>query len=423
MTPAAARAPRSSATRPLAELFREVVSIPTASYLEGLVLDYVRRFAEERGLAYEQDAYGNAYVTYRRGPARRPLVLGTHTDHPGFVVREVRGRDAQLEFRGGLAAEYGKGERLVIYDPASGEARGGARIRSVQASRGAGGARITGARGTLERGVASVAGDLALWDVDVCRVRGGVVRARQCDDLAGCVAVLATLDRLAAVRPNGHVIGLFTRAEEIGLRGAAVVGRERLLPDDALVVAVETSSMAGGRAEQGGGPIVRIGDAVHVFSPRMTQWMVALCQAMRDEDPAFAYQRKLMDGGTTEATAYDLYGYETGAACIALGNYHNAGRKGRVAPETVHLGDLEGLVQLFLRMAETVPRYQSYLPALKRRFDRLGRDAASTLRASATPELKPPEPAEAPASPSPRRRRPRINLPRRAARRRGDRGT
>ena len=421
MTAAAPRSSPSHAARPLAELFREVVSIPTASYVEGLVIDYVRRFAEERGLVYEQDAYGNAYVTYRRGPARRALVLGAHTDHPGFVVREVRGRDVELEFRGGLSADYGKGERLVIHDPASGEARGSARIRTVRANRSARGARIAGARATLERGAAASAGDLALWDVDVCRVRAGVVRARQCDDLAGCVAVLATLDRLSALRPNGHVIGLFTRAEEDGLRGAALVGRERSLPEDALVVAVETSSMAGGRAEQGGGPIVRIGDAVHVFSPRMTQWMVALCQAMREEDPAFVYQRKLMDGGTTEATAYDLAGYETGAACIALGNYHNAGPKGRVAPETVSLNDLEGLVRLFFRMAETVPRYQSYLPVLARRFDRLGREAAAALKASPMVEAQREPPEDSPPSP-PARRRPRLKLPVRPPRRRGSRG-
>ena len=36
-------------------------------------------------------------------------------------------------------------------------------------------------------------------------------------------------------------------------------------------------------------------------------------------------QRCLMSGGTCEATAYQLYGYETGGLCIALGNYHNRG--------------------------------------------------------------------------------------------------
>jgi endoglucanase len=192
--------------------------------------------------------------------------------------------------------------------------------------------------------------------------------------------VLATLDRLSSVRVPGTLIGLFTRAEEIGLRGASVTGRQRLLPADALVVAVETSSMAGGRAEQGAGPVVRVGDAIHVFSPRMTQWMTALCQELAAEDSAFRFQRKLMDGGVTEATSYDLYGYETGAACIALGNYHNAGPDGRVAAETVHLGDLDGLVRLFLRMLDTVPRYERYMPQLLRRYDALAREAGPLLR-------------------------------------------
>ncbi|MEZ4501301.1 MAG: hypothetical protein R3C39_01610 [Dehalococcoidia bacterium] len=413
MTAATPEPARPRQPRPLAELFREVVSIPTASYEEQHVLAFVRAFAEERGLLYEEDAYGNAYVTYKRGPARRPLVLGAHTDHPGFVVRDVNARTVELEFRGGLSGDYGSGERLVIYEAATGLERGSARIRSVQTNRGAGGPRIAGARATLDRGVEAAPGDFALWDVDVCRVRGEVVRARQCDDLAGCVSVLATLDRLSVLRPNGHVIGLFTRAEEIGLRGAAIVGRERLLPENALVIAVETSSMAGGRAEQGAGPIVRLGDAMHVFSPKVSQWMVALCQAMREEDRDFRYQRKLMDGGTTEATAYDLYGYETGAACIALGNYHNAGAKNRVAPETVHLGDLEGLVRLFLRMNETLPRYETYLPEMTKRFDRLGREAASTLRATVS-RVAPVEAAPAPADTrrtGSSRRRPRIKLP------------
>ena len=149
------------------------------------------------------------------------------------------------------------------------------------------------------------------------------------------------------------------------------------------MVAVETSSMAAGRAEQGGGPIVRVGDAAHVFSPRMTQWMTALASELAAADPAFRFQRRLMDGGVTEATTYDLHGYETGAACVALGNYHNAGPRGRVRAETVSLGDLEGLVRLFGRMHETAPRLARYLPALRRRFAEAGREGRAALRAGA----------------------------------------
>lgn len=359
----------------LVTLARELLSKPTASYVEHHVRDYIRGFAAERGLEYAEDRYGNAYVAYRRGAARRPLVLGAHMDHPGFVVAGVRGKRLDLEFRGGLSSDYGEGEGVRLYSTATGEVVGRASIESVRAANG----RIAGARARLDEGMVAP-GDMALWDVDAFRLRGEVIHARQCDDLGGCIAVLATLDRLAASRAPAHVIGLFTRAEEDGLRGAAVVGRERLLPEDAIVIAIETSSMAGGRAVQGGGPIVRVGDAIHVFSPAVTQWITALAQEIRAQDPTFAFQRKLMDGGTTEATAYDLYGYETGAACIALGNYHNAGPRGRVAAETIHVRDLDGLARLCVRMAETVPRYASYLPGLRKRLDRLGREAATTLR-------------------------------------------
>ena len=364
---------------PLETIIRELVSIPTAPYREAGVRAQLHVFAEQRGLRVAEDVYGNVYVSYRRGRARRPLVLGAHMDHPGFVVTKVRRGRLALEFRGGLPASYGKGERLRLYREGARRSHGTAQITSVQGNeRG----RLSSARARVLGGEASE-GDLALWDVAPCRIRDGRVHARACDDLIGAASVLATLDRLSAARANAHVIGLFTRAEEVGLCGASVAARDRLLPADALVVAVETSSMAGGRAEQGGGPIIRVGDLVHVFSPRMTEWMTSIAQALQREQPGFRYQRRLMDGGVTEATAYDLYGYETGAACVALGNYHNAGPNGRVRAESVDLRDVEGLVALFERMAVEVPRFERSLPALQRRYDRLGREAAPRLRRSA----------------------------------------
>ncbi|MDA1002408.1 MAG: hypothetical protein O3B31_03520, partial [Chloroflexi bacterium] len=90
----------------------ELLPLATASFREERVLDYVRRFAAARGLACDADRAGNLYVTHRRGRVTRPLVLTAHTDHPGFVVTAVRGRRLTLEFRGGLGAEYGAGERV-----------------------------------------------------------------------------------------------------------------------------------------------------------------------------------------------------------------------------------------------------------------------------------------------------------------------
>lgn len=378
------RTPDPSAETPLPAIVRAIVGIPTASFREGGVLAAVRAFAEARGLTYTEDAFGNGYVTYRKGRTvrgARPLVLGAHTDHPGFVVEAVRGKRLTLTFRGGVDARYGKGERVRVYGE-DGRSRGVARITSILASASPNrwARRIRGAVATLEEGAAS-AGDLALWDVAECRIRGRLVEARQCDDLIGAVAVLATLDRLVARGIEGHVIGSFTRAEESGLLGAAAAAGARTLPEGALVVAVECSSMAGGRAEQGGGPIIRVGDYGHVFSPDMTLWMFRLAMEMQQVDPKFKFQRKLMDGGTTEATAYDFMGYETGAACVALGNYHNMGDDSRIAAETVHLDDIDGLAELFVRMAQDTKRHAQVRATSAKRWGEIGREAGVRLKA------------------------------------------
>jgi len=72
-----------------------------------------------------------------------------------------------------------------------------------------------------------------------------------------------------------------------------------------------------------------------------------------------AWQRRLMDGGTCESTAYQLYGYRCAAMCLPLGNYHNMSERGRIAAESIRLSDLVGLVRFFeglVRDEEGAPR-------------------------------------------------------------------
>jgi putative aminopeptidase FrvX len=303
------------------------------------------------------------------------------------VVTAVRGRRLTLEFRGGLSADYGRGERVRVYSPSPDGAQrdgGRAEVTSVtgRARVRGGPKRISTARATLEVGATAEVGDVAVWDVAACSIRGDIVHARQCDDLIGVVSILATIDRLWASRGDGHVIGLFTRAEEVGLTGAAAAAGMHTLPADSLVVAVETSSMAGGRAEQGGGPIIRVGDAQHIFSSAMTLWMTEVARELSAEDRSYRFQRKLMDGGTTEATAYDLMGYTTGAACVALGNFHNAGARGRVRAETVSLGDVDGLARLFERLARRTERFAGAPERAAQLWRQIARDVSPRLRAT-----------------------------------------
>src|SRR5690606_25673905 len=81
-----ARVSRSNKpSKALVDLAKAYVGLPTGSFNERYVHDFLRAFADARGLEYREDAVGNAVIEYRRGrkTARLvPLVLGAHTDHP-----------------------------------------------------------------------------------------------------------------------------------------------------------------------------------------------------------------------------------------------------------------------------------------------------------------------------------------------------
>ena len=104
-----------SDTKPLTTLLEELLSIPTVSYKEHHILNYIRQFAVERDLEFKFDRFGNAYIFYNYGDVSPPLVLQAHTDHPAFVVDEISKGKLGLKFFGGLSAQYGIGEEVKIY--------------------------------------------------------------------------------------------------------------------------------------------------------------------------------------------------------------------------------------------------------------------------------------------------------------------
>ena len=349
-----------SKLKPLPILLKEILSIPTTSYNEHLVLDYIRQFAIDRGLKFKVDQFGNAYIFYNHGESSRPLVLQAHTDHPAFVVEDISKGKLVLNFLGGLSAQYGMGEKIKIHGndlPQNGVT---ARIESIQSHELHGNnsaARIIGAIAKINSVKNINIGDIGVWDVEHFSLKRKIVHALQCDDLIGCAIVLSTIDRMISGEHQGSVIGLFTRAEEVGLEGAAASAADGLLPKDSLVVSIETSSSEGGRAEQGQGAIIRVGDKQHIFSPKMSMWMTSIANRLKTTHDNFLYQRKLMDAGGTEATAFDLLGYETGAACIALGNWHNAGKNGKIEAETVHIDDVQNLISLCEELAKNTSHF------------------------------------------------------------------
>ncbi|RIL01369.1 MAG: hypothetical protein DCC71_17850 [Proteobacteria bacterium] len=329
------------------------MACPTAPYREGEVIAWVRAFAARcPGLALREDAYGNLELR-RRGvrASAAPLVLGAHMDHPGFralrCTRAPDGFHVDALFLGGVRPEYFAGARARFHTGGAGVA---ARVVAARPDRASGELRVR-----LAARTPVAPGAFGTWDLPGFRRSRrdpDLLETRAADDLAGVAAILAVLELADRIDPARRVDvrGLLTRAEEVGFVGAIAAARSGALPRGARIVAIEASK-ALANAPQGAGPILRVGDRTSVFDDGLTRWLGRVAAELAGpRGDRFAWQRKLMDGGTCESTAYQLHGHRCAALCVPLGNYHNMSERGRIAVESIRLADLVGLVRFFEAM-------------------------------------------------------------------------
>jgi putative aminopeptidase FrvX len=323
-------------------LAASLAALPTVPLVEDLPRARVLSFAAERGsIEASTDAAGNALLRYG-DPAARPLVLVAHLDHPGFTIDP--GDPRHLDFHGGLAQDAVRpGAPVELFRRGELAPVGRAQVVEAEGAEG----RLTGATVELVDGEAPGPGGFGMWGFPAWSVVDGLITGRVCDDLLGAAAILACLDELDRTRPPGvAVLGLFTRGEEIGFLGAIEAIRLGTVPLQADVISLECSK-ALPDAPQGGGVIVRVGDRMSLFEAGLTESLrVAATRA------GATFQRKLMDGGACEATAFCAAGYRASGLAVPLGNYHNAADDGSgVAAETVRVDDWLAEVDLLVALA------------------------------------------------------------------------
>ena len=322
--------------------------------------------------------------------------MTAHLDHPAFValgeVREGRlgelgfelegdgspgslpktvadrsGRFLLCEFRGGVHRPYFDGAGVEFF--AEGSTRGvPGTIVATGESMSPYRRMIVAFEGRAADRLA--AGDIGRWRFDgpaagrLPRVEDGLLFTHACDDLAAVAAALAMLDRTHRRRALRHVGVLLTRAEEVGFIGAIAAARSREIPKATRLLCLE-NSRSFAESPIGGGPIVRVGDRLSVFSPDLTNAVssaaTAHAKAETEAGRTFPWQRKLMAGGACEATAFASYGRPSTCLCLPLGHYHNMSRidevvagerPAKVAPEFISVEDYHGLVDLLEAVVE-----------------------------------------------------------------------
>ncbi len=374
------------------KLLLDLLALPTAPFAEQYVAAYVRDWAKRHPrVERTEDRYGNILLRLRRGrPEPRPLVFVAHMDHPGFEAdRMIRPGRLRAHWRGGVAPEYFPGARVRFHQGGR-WTRG--RVRSVETWLDRGRKRVKSAVIEVARSVEP--GSIGMWDFPDPVIRCGRVYARGCDDIGGLAAILCMLQELHAAPGDVDVYGLCTRAEEVGFVGAIAAGREKLLPPGARVISVETSSELPG-ARMGRGPILRVGDLVCVFDPPLTAFCRRVAGALAKADKRFQFQRKLMDGGTCEASALRGFGFRATGICVALGNYHNMNRARRtLGPEYISAADFDALVTWFNALARTGVSDATGAPPLASatqegtRSPRTGRKRSAALASDSVEEVE-----------------------------------
>lgn len=356
----------------LETLLLTLTGLPTVAGREGRVLDFLRRWAADRtDVTVSADSAGNLTFSLDAPADATPVYLTAHLDHPAFVVHRVIGPGTlELAFRGGVMDDYFSEARVEVV---TGDDR---RLPGTLIGRVEGASSLAAEKHFLceldraDTGITT--SDMARWLLPEPQIEDGLLRTHACDDLAAAACALEAFDRLRARRASGATAAggrlLFTRAEEVGFVGAIAAVRHGTIPQDAKVVALE-NSRAFPEAPIGGGPIVRVGDRLTVFSPRLTDDVARLAeeiaggpsmptsQQKTGDLPAWKWQRKLMAGGACEATVFCHAGLEATCVCLPLGNYHNmadldavqAGTStgpARVGPESISVSDARGMVDL-----------------------------------------------------------------------------
>lgn len=332
----------------LLALTKAILSQPTAPFHEHRVKAEIRAHLEKlRFVTLTEDSFGNLIARYSRGNARPKFAFAAHMDHPGWV-RPPGAANGMMQFLGGVKEEF------------------------------------------LDKCPIQSFGDFGMWNLPAFDLKDDKIYSRACDDLIGCAAIVAMMQELEENSVNGCVLGLFTRAEEVGFVGAIQLAKSNLLPKNIIVISLETSAEKP-PAKMGAGPIIRVGDRTSVFEPTITQFLAAI--ARRSKIP---FQRCLMPGGTCEATAYENYGLRTGALCVALANYHNCTSHNQIGREYVSYDDYRKLIDLCAKIATESDPMPNFQKDLRKNLEQNLKNYAAwipeivaTLKPSGTPKNSP----------------------------------
>ena len=300
--------------RPL-EILRILSKAPAVSFYEILVSNLIKDILNDSGISLVEDEFGNIIAKINGlDPTIPPIAFVAHMDHPGFEVNAVSEGKITATPLGGVpySTIYKETDCFVLnekFERLSCTLKPNPDISTREVN-------VLGINNLKPQ-------TPIFFNIEDFSVDEEFIHMRALDDLAGCAAIIAALENVIKDPPKNNVYGIFTRAEEVGLIGARLLAKSRLLPMSTFVVSVETSLVIPG-VTQNEGPVIRTGDASYTFDSEAEQILLNARDIIKKEDIEFKSQRHLMNAGSCEASAFMANGYRSTGIAFPLGNWHNA---------------------------------------------------------------------------------------------------
>lgn len=339
---------------------RDLMLVPGLCGHEGRVRAHIRGLISEHGLQTRTDRLGNLIATLEGADAAPTVMLFTHMDQLGFVVRKIDPDGfVRLERVGGVP-ERALASQAVLFQIGTGRDHSGIIAnKSHHATDPGEKYHVVPYRDVyVDTGLADDAavraagidvGTPVVYQPAIVELTPDRIAGTSVDDRAGCAVLLEVARQLQNVanRPTIHIV--FSVQEEFNLRGA-LTAAQVLKPDIAiqidLLLTGDTPDMADRTdVRLGGGP----GMSLYSFHGRGTlngtiphPALTALFTRAADEAD-INLQRSAQTGILTETSYVQLVG--DGVAAIDIGfpcRYTHS------SLEMCDLNDLTGLAELLL---------------------------------------------------------------------------
>ncbi len=309
------------------KLLQDLTALPSPCGFEHRVIQYLHDYLKGKVDSYHVDGLGNLIVRKNGAYPGPVLMVSTHSDEVGFIVKKIE-ENGLLRFEklGGHDDRILLSQRVTVCTE-QGDLPGVIGTISAHMKKFDKGDLIRpytqlyidiGAESKAEAVEMGVCvGDAVSWGTEYQKLGAHRVMTHGFDDKAGCAVLASMFAELDFSKVHGTVYGVFSVQEEVGLRGAQTAAQS-IHADVALAIDTTAASdtpeaMMDRTVCLGKGPGIKVMDSSLIASPKVSRKLQRVAEA--NDIP---YQMEIFTGIGTDAGQLHLSHEGVPTSCISI---------------------------------------------------------------------------------------------------------